>query len=759
MNTIAADPGYATAADIEAYLRVESDKRRELFKKWGLPNSRLIEWSEIWCAVGLDRFQPKKLWNELQAPLLDNQDVAAVLGCSVDTINTWCRRDTYPKGFPYPIRLGARKKLWVPLEIRAYFEPHIYAKRAKELRRPLKTQRQFRQGQETLPIGLDPLTADCSSLNTTSHSRRPANLLRDEASVREHMIVTTEEMVSELNERKHALELPSETRHMDAVVELLEREIKAGEPVSSRQRAQTALRSLLNAHNRTLENTDLSLALFDSYFPITGWNPVEMPTMTQLTYLDYRKRARGVIKRTLGISQHEKKLRARVDRWTEVNSWLRDMPNFASREQIYSSIISTLTLLAREHDFQPEDITQCVISELYRRASSKQRNSLRNAARLISGFQSNKKHSEKTGIFFPNPIKPIHFCEPKSYQIPGHFHAEINEMVKISIRKKYIKIRRIWENLSDKTRKAHLNALRATVSALMATGHLNFNSNSIKSALADPNAIEDALGHILSRVDKNELQKNSAGTILTYLPPILERNGIQVPELRADIKAVPEFALSIAESLMPLETQNFCKALIQNLDARADFLLSHAPLRAKAEAILALAKKQKRNLTIRERTSVRQLGTVALFCAIECGGAPIRIENFLEIPVNGPGAWLNRISKDEYKLSVPANKTKNKKPIVALIVASQEQYHDTVRWFLAKIRPLFFFERKSSHEPGSKEHTRSMEAAAAQCSWLVPGVKNPDCSLPYTTFLGWFKRLMRNVVGLVCDPHNFRHGQ
>jgi hypothetical protein len=573
------------------------------------------------------------------------------------------------------------------------------------------------------------------------------------------MIATTEELVSELNDRKHASELSADTHRMDVVVDLLESEIKAGKPMSSRQRAQTALRSLLNAQNRTPGNTDLSLAFFDRHFPIDGWDPVKMPSLTQATYIDYRKRARGVIKRALGVSRRENELRTRVDGWTHVSTWLRNMPKFANREYELSSIVSTLTLLAREHNLQPEDITQCIIRDLYKKASSKQCNSLRNAARLIARLQSDKMSVAKAQIYFPNPIKPIHFCEPKSYEIPGHFHKEINEMVKISTRKKYIKIRKIWENLSDKTRKGHLNTLRATVSALMVTGHLNTNANSIRNALADPDAIEDALGHILSRVDKNELQKNSAGTILTYLPPILERNGIHIPELRADIKAVPEFVLSIAESSMPLETQHFCKALIQNLDVRADFLLSHAPLRAKAEAILALAKKQKRNLTIRERTSVRQLGTVALFCAIECGGAPIRVENFLEMLVNGPSAWLNIISKDEYKLSIPANKTTNKKPIIALIVASQEQYHDTVRWFLAKIRPLFFFDRTSSYEPGSKEHMRSMEVAAAQCSWLVPGVRNPDCSLPYTTFLSWFKRLMRNVVGLVCDPHNFRHGQ
>jgi len=367
--------------------------------------------------------------------------------------------------------------------------------------------------------------------------------------------------------------------------------------------------------------------------------------------------------------------------------------------------------------------------------------------------------SAKAQKYFPNPINAINFSLPKSYEIPSNFQEEITGMVEISIRTKHIKIKTIWETLGKGTKKCHLNALRATVSTLLRTGHLDANTNSIKDVLANPDALENALSHILSRVDKNELQQNTAGTITTYLPPILEHNGIHIPELRADIKAVPEFTLSISESSMPLETQNFCKEIIQNLNVRADFLLSHAPLRAEAESILALAKKQKRNLTVRERAYVRQLGTVALFCAIECGGAPIRVENFLEIPINGPSAWLNVKSKDEYKLTVPANKTKNRKAIEVLIVARQEQYHDTVRWFLAKIRPLFFFDLTSSHEPGSKEHTRLIEAAAAQCSWLVPGIRNPDRFLPYTTFLSWFKRLMRNIVGLVCDPHNFRHGQ
>lgn len=32
-------------------------------------------------------------------------------------------------------------------------------------------------------------------------------------------------------------------------------------------------------------------------------------------------------------------------------------------------------------------------------------------------------------------------------------------------------------------------------------------------------------------------------------------------------------------------------------------------------------------------------------------------------------------------------------------------------------------------------------------------------ALPYETFRTWFVRIMRDVCGIVCTPHNFRHGQ
>jgi integrase len=111
----------------------------------------------------------------------------------------------------------------------------------------------------------------------------------------------------------------------------------------------------------------------------------------------------------------------------------------------------------------------------------------------------------------------------------------------------------------------------------------------------------------------------------------------------------------------------------------------------------------------------------------------------------GTGAWLKCISKDRFELSVPAGHTKNKKKIWAPIDASQEKYHDTIRWYLEHVRPLFLVDPATG--------------TIAQSPYLVPAVTDPSQPLPYDTFRGWFLKIMRDVCGIVCTPHNFRHGQ
>ena len=750
--------GTATIEEIERYLRVKGDKRRELFAYWGLPSNRSMSWSELWSSMGLEPIQHKKLWGDLQAPLLDNKEVSQITGISVGAINAWCNKEEYPDNFPPPIRLGPRKKLWVSLEILAFEQPSLYLVQAKKIRRLSPPQRRVQPATRSLKIDLNPLPPAPEIEKDSSYFVQLANFPDGERIARGNMFQTTKELISEIISQGE-VSATRDMANMSTVIDMLEAEIEEGQSASSRRRAQSALRSLLGTYNLTPENTGLCIENFDRLFPLTGWNPVTMPTMTQATYLDYRKRARGGVEKALGISQRRKKLRACVDDWSNVVAWLISLPKYKNRRVEISPIESTLTMRARERGLQPIGTTQSILLALHAQAPSSQRKSLRNAARLIERLQADDVTADGIRVFFPHPITTIRTTSQRQHKIPVHFQIEIDRMVEISTRIEYIEIRNTWKYLEEKTKISHRKAMRAIVNALIVVGYLDPSANTVRTTLENPTAIKEALRYILSRVDRGEIKPSTAATMTGYLPPILERNGVHVPGLRTFINAAPEFKLSIEDSQMPLETQHFCRALIERLDMRADFLLSHAPLRREAEAILRLAKDAKRGLSKHERTRVRQLGTAALFCAIECGGAPIRVDNFLEATVNVPDAWLTASSKTEFRLIVPANKTKNKKKIDAPITESNERYHETVRWFLETVRPHFFRDDVSENIHDDEKRAKAAKNAALQCAWLVPGVIDPQNGLCYTTFLGWFQRHMRDYVGIACDPHNFRHGQ
>ena len=71
------------------------------------------------------------------------------------------------------------------------------------------------------------------------------------------------------------VELVSDTETqatMAMVIDLLDEEITAGQAKSSRERAKTALNTLLKACNHSPETTPLSLEWFDKHFHYDGWS-------------------------------------------------------------------------------------------------------------------------------------------------------------------------------------------------------------------------------------------------------------------------------------------------------------------------------------------------------------------------------------------------------------------------------------------------------------------------------------------------------
>ncbi|WP_026758909.1 site-specific integrase [Sediminimonas qiaohouensis] len=536
-------------------------------------------------------------------------------------------------------------------------------------------------------------------------------------------------------------------RVMTEVEDMLDREIAEGKSESSRQRAKSALRSLLRVRNLTPETADLDIEWFDENFPLDGWDPVSMPTLTQDSYLDYRKRVRAAIERVLGIAQKRDAARSARDAWTDMGAWLKACPEFeglGSRRLI--PVTSTLTMGARQGGFQPDGTTDEVFRCLHGAArDSGTRESYRNASALIADLQANPERAE-IWTWMRHPISPIRAEPTRTYDLPDHFLDEIEEMTKIAARLRYVTVKETWVHVAEKTRDNYRNTLRAMVSALLATGHISPQANSLRPALEDAEALAAALREWLKWLTQGQWAASTAVRYTGRLPCIFERNDLETSELKRLIEEVDEFHDSLEKREMNEETKAFCRALIERPGFRSDFLLSHVEPRKAAEKILKRAKSRRNGkLMPNEATLVRQLGTVALFSAIECGGAPIRVTNFLGITCIGTGAWLKRISKDRFELTVPAAHTKNKKRIWAPIEASRERYHDTVRWYLEYVRPLYLIDPSTG---------KSLDSC-----YLVPKVTDPTQPLPYDTFRGWFLKIMRDVCGIVCTPHNFRHGQ
>lgn len=459
------------------------------------------------------------------------------------------------------------------------------------------------------------------------------------------------------------------------------------------------------------------------------------------------------------MTRRNEKLRRQRDRWTELAEWLSGLTQFKNSTVSLTPITSTLTLLCREEQLSTEDLNYAIILRLYQRATEKQKRSLRNASRTIYDLQSDPNGSSGIKEFFPNTLQPIRTGRRKTYHLSECLQDEIDELTQVSYRRDYIEITRSYDELADTTRDQHKYALRTVVDALIATGHLSPDAETARFALSDRDAMIEACNHIYARTERGELAASTSTTKMTYLPAILERNGIETPDLRAEIRKVSAFRLKIGKSQMPEETQRICRHLIDDLGFRTDFLLSHAAPRAAAEKIIHAARRAKRDLTRKERTRVRQLGTVALFCALECGCAPIRVGNFLAIPIQGSASWLRRTKPKEYELHIPATHTKNGKPIKAPLCAVEERYLETVEWFLREIRWLFFWDQAANAANGRECIVRFAKQLSTKSDWLVPGVKNPNLILTDNTFRKWFENIMVEIAGISMDPHNFRHGQ
>lgn len=549
-------------------------------------------------------------------------------------------------------------------------------------------------------------------------------------------------MLKTLDQMTLAKATPASHRTWAAISTFLGDKVATGTSKSSAAKIRSAVNGLLKAKGVMAENAPLGLEWFDRMFPVNGWDPTTMP-FEQATYQDYRNRVRPLLEEMLGVSEEKKCMRAAVDEWDEAAAEFERLDTIAGRNsrQKMVPIRSTLTMAARRTGLGPGDLAQSALMELHDAAKKSERTSLRTASRMISEGQ---KTSAAIARLFPHPIRPIEVDGAFRYNVPAHFATEIEEFVERAARIRYIRAKKVHEYVKDRTRTGLKTTMHAVIDGLVATGHLDPRANSFALVLENPEALEDLLGQIVDRIGEDGITARHATTLVSRLPSILDRNGIESRVLREIIKEVEELGHHSDKAGMPDKTKRLCRALIEKRKFRNDFLLAHARPRRIAQDLLDTAANEGRDLTRGERLQAIRHGTVALFCAIEIGGAPVRVENLLEMPLGGDDAWIRLVGKD-VRVVIPGNFVKNGKEIRFEMQPGSHKFAETVRWYIDNIRPLILTDPDSGK--------------TAQSPWLVPMLSAPHRPCPYETFHGWFVRIMRDVVGVPCTPHNFRHGQ
>ncbi len=506
-----------------------------------------------------------------------------------------------------------------------------------------------------------------------------------------------------------------------------------GERPNERTPAQKKLKSaaglLLRIAELAPEHATLDLEWFDQAFPRSPKTPLPV---TLKTYRDARHRVRPAIRR-LTIGKNERK----TDNWNSLCEIVHELLG-GDRSADLSTIplFSTLTKMARARGIQPSGLTQDVLVDMHdTMASSSERLSIRNASRLLSNAQA---CFPEVAAKLPHPIDPVIPKNTPKYLVPGKLKAEISLLEATAANKRYVKVADARETVADGTRTGMNTSLRALVDGLIRSGHLDPQKDTLRSLLIDKTALDGALKVHIERVRAGEIVARHAATLVRRLPSIFDKNGIPSTDLRALIADAPEFKLPPSEEVMTEKTQKFCRSLIENRAHRRRFLSAHKILRRKAHRVFASACRRK-GLSPSERKRVIKLGTVALFCAIQTGGAPVRVRNVLYMRYGSSDAWLGQTTQG-FRATIPAAHVKTGRKIEFTISKGPNAFAETVSWYLRVVRPLILEENEKSE-------------------WLVPMLSDRSRPCCYETFLDWFERLMRDEVGLPCTPHNFRHGQ
>ncbi|MEZ5778869.1 MAG: hypothetical protein R3E44_10965 [Paracoccaceae bacterium] len=507
-----------------------------------------------------------------------------------------------------------------------------------------------------------------------------------------------------------------------------------------------AIRSLGERLNKPLHMIEATLENLTGLLPENGFDLLH--DSSNIAYDLKRRRVMAAVKDFVGLHAAQKKLRDLRDDWNELFDVLVPLAEGKSGAWAWHPLklaaLRAFALVARAHGWQPRDLNAAraqVIDDSYggnKRAANRT---------CLKRLDEIRRFPEALGLL---PNEPIGFDASHRREIKSGFPVAFETMFMPWID---AITKSGWDPVSQSFSDDHVGhahvlraALRCYIRIALDLGRIAPDVGDILPTLACRETQRLVAGEMFARHSRTKsdghLEKRTSRKYLKGVRQVLSHLGCDVSLLDQILANNKDARAGVtAEKRMTLKNRRFCEALVNRPDLRRRFLFSYQTLRRAAESILSRARGAGHDLTKHEMARVRMLGACACFAAIEIGGAPIRVRNAMGLTCIGDDAQIRIPGKGNKPITVhiPAELTKNDVAIEFPIRWNRHGCHDTIRWYLTEIRPLF------PHTDGS--------------IYLFPAVRAPGRPMAPGDFADTFCDLMRTVVDLPMTPHQMRHGQ
>lgn len=509
----------------------------------------------------------------------------------------------------------------------------------------------------------------------------------------------------------------------------------------------SALKSLARRMNTPLGHLSMTVDGFDERFPEDGFEPEH--NRSNKGYEVWRRRTRAALGHLEGRHAARAAERAVRDGWTDLAAALepftKDRParwKLAPQKRI--AILSTLAPAARKRDRQPWEITLSVAAEMDRELQGNARTSLR------GGLDTLDRVRDFPGLSRLLPPQPVGFTPDVRRSLrrglPEAWEEEVQGWIRQTTRGDWDPVGETFTGAHVKHAHVARSAFRTFLAVALEVGAIERSAASVSAMFACGEAMRAVCRGMYRLPERpkgrGRVKQTTVRKYLKLIRQVLAVRGLDTALLSETLRNNREMRQAAkAERRMTDKNRKFCEPLVCKRHLRRRFLRSFRTLREAAERIAARAGAEGREMTAREIARLRVLGACAAFAALEIGGAPIRIDNALQITVTGADAWLKVPEKGTgpMQVKIPPEATKCGREIAFPIRRNRHGAYDTLRWYLREIRPLF--------------------PHAATSRFLFPAVTRPGIPFAHQRFRAEFSNAMREIADLPMTPHQMRHGQ